>query len=117
MRVSRREFLIGGMAIGLGLAAEPRAGAAPDRSAAQAARRRREVPHVGNRNRAVNVATVSQDGIEDRPSQGYMEETLARLEWSDCRTPDIVCLPENVPGFAADDAQPVPGPITEQVGS
>jgi beta-ureidopropionase len=115
--MNRREFLIGGVALGLGLASAHRAGAARDRSAAEPARPRMEVPNVGNRNRAVNVATVSQDGIPDRPSQEYMQETLERLEWSACRNPDIVCLPENFPALTADDAQPVPGPITEQLGA
>jgi beta-ureidopropionase len=115
--VNRREFLIGGVAIGLGLASEHQAWAAPDRPAAEQERRRMEGPDVGNRNRAVNVATVSQDGISDRPSQEYLEETLTRLEWSACRSPDIVCLPENFPGLTADDAQPVPGPLTERLGA
>jgi beta-ureidopropionase len=76
-----------------------------------------EGPNVGNRNRAMNVAAVSQDGIPDRPSREYLEETLTRLEWSACRNPDIVCLPENFPGLTADDAQPVPCPLTERLGA
>ncbi len=70
-----------------------------------------------NRNRAVHVATVSQDGIPDRPSEAYLSETLTRLEWSASGHPDIVCLPENLPGFTAEDAQPVPGPLAEQFGA
>ena len=67
-----------------------------------------------NRNRAVHVATVSQDSISNRGTEEYVEETLQRLEWASCRKPDIVCLPEGFPGRRA---EAVPGPITERLGA
>ena len=34
---------------------------------------------MAGRNRAVQVATVSQDGIPDRPTEAYLEATFQRL--------------------------------------
>lgn len=65
------------------------------------------------RNRAVHVATVSQDGIPNRGTEECVEETLRRLEWASCRTPDIVCLPEGFAGWS----EPVPGPLSERLGA
>ena len=62
--------------------------------------------------RAVHVATVSQDRLDRGSSVTLVEETLERLDRAAYREPDIVCLPETFSGY---EAEPAPGPITERL--
>ncbi len=64
------------------------------------------------KDRAVQVATVTQDYREADSADALAEETIERLEQAACRRPDIVCLPET---FSGDKAEPVPGPMTERL--
>lgn len=70
---------------------------------------------MANRNRAVHVATVSQDGIPNRGSAEHLERMLERLDWASCRQPDIVCLPENFPVYDRNTAPTVPSPLTDRL--
>jgi beta-ureidopropionase len=62
--------------------------------------------------RAVHVATVTQDRLDRGSSVALVEETLERLDRAAYRGPDIACLPETFSGY---DAEPAPGPTTERL--
>jgi len=65
------------------------------------------------KDRAVQIATVTQDGIQDPSRQKVTEETLERLEAAASCRPDIICLPEC---FTGPEAESVPGPMTQRLG-
>ena len=69
------------------------------------------------RNREVYVAAISQGQIRDRGTPAYLEESLERLEWASYGRPDIICLPENLPGYTKETAQPLPCPLTDRLGA
>jgi predicted amidohydrolase len=67
---------------------------------------------MSGKNRAVQVATVSQDYLLEPQQKGMLGDTLDRLEASACCQPDIVCLPEV---FTGSEPETVPGPMTERL--
>ena len=64
------------------------------------------------KDRAVQVATVTQDYLRELPREEMVNATLGRLEAAACRRPDIVCLPE---AFTGNEPEPVPGPMTQRL--
>jgi len=67
---------------------------------------------MSGKNRAVQVATVTQDYLRELPREEMVSETLDRLEAVSSYRPDIVCLPEL---FTNGDPETVPGPMTERL--
>jgi len=67
---------------------------------------------MSRKDRAVQVATVTQDYLRELPREEMVSETLDRLGAAACCQPDIVCLPEL---FTDADPEIVPGPMTERL--
>jgi predicted amidohydrolase len=67
---------------------------------------------MNGKNRAVQVASVTQDYLRELTREQMVAETLERLDAATCTRPDIVCLPEL---FTDGDAEPVPGPMTNRL--
>ncbi len=61
------------------------------------------------RNRRVQVATVSQEGLSREKRDELIEQTLVRMDQAAACQPDILCLPE---GFTACDEERVPERIS-----
>jgi beta-ureidopropionase len=68
---------------------------------------------MARKDRAVQVATVTQDRLDGLPEAEMFGEMLSRLEGTASQRPDIVCLPE---GFAGRDPEVVQGPVTQRLG-
>ena len=64
------------------------------------------------KDRAVKVATVTQDYLGAESREERIEGTLKRLEFASACRPDIACLPEI---FSGGPAETVPGPMTERL--
>ena len=64
------------------------------------------------RNRLIQVAAVSQDGLDTRTASACVGSTWERLEQAASCRPDIVCLPENWPRSAG---EPMPGAETARI--
>ena len=67
---------------------------------------------MSGKNRAVQLATVSQDYLREPQRKEMLSDTLDRLEATACCQPDIVCLPEV---FTGSEPETVPGPVTEHL--
>ena len=67
---------------------------------------------MSGKNRAVQVATVSQDYLWEPQRKEMIGKTLDRLEAAASCQPDIVCLPEV---FTGSEPEKVPGPMTERL--
>jgi predicted amidohydrolase len=65
------------------------------------------------RNRLVRVVTITQTELQ-RESSDLLDETMGRLNQAASFQPDIACLPELFPNRPA---EPVPGPVTEQLAT
>jgi predicted amidohydrolase len=67
---------------------------------------------MSGKNRAVRVASVTQDYLRQLPPDEMVGRTLERLDACGRYRPDIACLPEL---FADSGAEPVPGPMTARI--
>jgi len=66
------------------------------------------------KDRAVQVATVTQDYLHAQSTEELVAETLERLDAAASCGPDIVCLPET---FSGKEGESVPGAMTERLSA
>jgi beta-ureidopropionase len=69
---------------------------------------------MNRKDRAVQVAAVTQDHLYAQSRQELVAETLDRLNAAASCQPDIVCFPET---FSGDEAEPAPGPMTDRLSA
>jgi predicted amidohydrolase len=66
------------------------------------------------KDRAVQIATVTQDYLNTESTEEMVADTLERLDAAASCGPDIVCLPET---FSGKEAESVPGAMTERLSA